>query len=58
MVRDATANGLNVRVALGHSFTLVALTNGLHLTLSTQLLWRSRRSAMTDRIGTRKRNIV
>ena len=34
MVRDATANGLNVRVALGHSFTPVALTNGLHLTLS------------------------
>ena len=35
MVRDATAKGLNVRVAgSGHSFTPVALTNGLHMTLS------------------------
>lgn len=34
MIRDATARGLNVRVAgSGHSFTPVALTNGLHLTL-------------------------
>lgn len=35
MVRDATTRGLNVRVAgSGHSFTPVALTNGLHLTLA------------------------
>lgn len=35
MIRDATARGLNVRVAgSGHSFTPVALTSGLHLTLS------------------------
>ncbi len=35
MVRDATAKGLNLRVAgSGHSFTPVALTSGLHLTLS------------------------
>ncbi|VVO54810.1 L-gulono-1,4-lactone dehydrogenase [Pseudomonas fluorescens] len=34
MVNEATRNGLNVRVAgSGHSFTAVALTNGLHLTL-------------------------
>ncbi|MBD9649357.1 FAD-binding protein [Ensifer sp. ENS09] len=36
MVRDATAQGLNVRCAgSGHSFTPVALTSGLHLTLSS-----------------------
>ena len=35
MVRDAAGRGLKVRVAgSGHSFTPVALTNGLHLTLS------------------------
>ncbi len=35
MVREATSNGLNVRCAgSGHSFTPVALTSGLHLTLS------------------------
>ncbi|WP_271408093.1 D-arabinono-1,4-lactone oxidase [Pseudomonas sp. Q1-7] len=35
MIRDATRKGLNVRVAgSGHSFTPVALTNGLHLTLA------------------------
>jgi len=35
MIRDATAKGLKVRVAgSGHSFTPVALTNGLHLTLA------------------------
>ncbi|MDP0926784.1 D-arabinono-1,4-lactone oxidase [Paracoccus onubensis] len=35
MIADATAKGLNVRVAgSGHSFTPVALTNGLHLTLA------------------------
>lgn len=35
MIADATQKGLNVRVAgSGHSFTPVALTNGLHLTLS------------------------
>lgn len=35
VVADATARGLDVRVAgSGHSFTPVALTNGLHLTLS------------------------
>ncbi len=35
LVRDATAKGLKVRVAgSGHSFTPVALTGGLHLTLS------------------------
>lgn len=35
MVRDAAVKGLNVRVAgSGHSFTPVALTNGLHLTLA------------------------
>ncbi|AGT07411.1 D-arabinono-1,4-lactone oxidase [Paracoccus aminophilus] len=35
MVRDATSRGLNVRAAgSGHSFTPVALTSGLHLTLS------------------------
>ena len=35
MVGDATGRGVNVRVAgSGHSFTPVALTNGLHLTLS------------------------
>ncbi|WP_175650660.1 D-arabinono-1,4-lactone oxidase [Pseudomonas sp. Marseille-P9899] len=34
LVSDATRRGLNVRVAgSGHSFTPVALTNGLHLTL-------------------------
>ncbi|QKZ04215.1 D-arabinono-1,4-lactone oxidase [Pseudomonas eucalypticola] len=34
MVSDATSKGMNVRVAgSGHSFTPVALTNGLHLTL-------------------------
>ncbi|MBD9621651.1 FAD-binding protein [Ensifer sp. ENS06] len=36
MVRDATAQGLNVRCAgSGHSFTPVALTSGLQLTLSS-----------------------
>ncbi|ASY54975.1 MULTISPECIES: D-arabinono-1,4-lactone oxidase [Sinorhizobium] len=35
MVREATSAGLNVRCAgSGHSFTPVALTSGLHLTLS------------------------
>ncbi|OOG68369.1 FAD-dependent oxidoreductase [Sinorhizobium sp. A49] len=35
MVREATSQGLNVRCAgSGHSFTPVALTSGLHLTLS------------------------
>src|SRR5579875_653806 len=35
LVADATSRGLNVRAAgSGHSFTPVALTNGLHLTLS------------------------
>ena len=35
MVRDATGRGVNVRVAgSGHSFTPVALTNGLHMTLA------------------------
>lgn len=35
MIADATGKGMNVRVAgSGHSFTPVALTNGLHLTLS------------------------
>lgn len=35
MIASATAKGLNVRAAgSGHSFTPVALTNGLHLTLS------------------------
>ncbi|BAN49641.1 D-arabinono-1,4-lactone oxidase [Metapseudomonas resinovorans] len=35
MIREATGKGLNVRVAgSGHSFTPVALTNGLHLTLA------------------------
>ena len=35
LVRDATGRGLKVRAAgSGHSFTPVALTNGLHLTLS------------------------
>src|SRR6218665_417735 len=35
MVREATSSGLNVRCAgSGHSFTPVALTSGLHLTLS------------------------
>lgn len=35
LVSGATSRGLNVRVAgSGHSFTPVALTNGLHLTLS------------------------
>ncbi|MCY1504990.1 L-gulono-1,4-lactone dehydrogenase [compost metagenome] len=35
MIRDATRKGLNVRVAgSGHSFTPVALTNGLHMTLA------------------------
>lgn len=35
MISDATRKGLNVRVAgSGHSFTPVALTNGLHLTLA------------------------
>ncbi|KFX69761.1 FAD-dependent oxidoreductase [Pseudomonas taeanensis MS-3] len=35
MISDATGKGLNVRVAgSGHSFTPVALTSGLHLTLS------------------------
>ncbi|MGH1539700.1 MAG: D-arabinono-1,4-lactone oxidase [Arenicella sp.] len=35
LIRDATEKGLNVRCAgSGHSFTPVALTNGLHLTLS------------------------
>lgn len=35
MIAGATARGLNVRVAgSGHSFTPVALTSGLHLTLS------------------------
>ena len=35
MVSGATEKGLNVRCAgSGHSFTPVALTNGLHLTLS------------------------
>ncbi|AFL48618.1 FAD/FMN-containing dehydrogenase [Sinorhizobium fredii] len=35
MVRQATSAGLNVRCAgSGHSFTPVALTSGLHLTLS------------------------
>ncbi|OKP80973.1 FAD-dependent oxidoreductase [Ensifer adhaerens] len=36
MVREATAQGLNVRCAgSGHSFTPVALTSGLQLTLSS-----------------------
>lgn len=36
MVREATSNGLAVRCAgSGHSFTPVALTSGLHLTLSS-----------------------
>ncbi len=36
MVREATSQGLNVRCAgSGHSFTPVALTSGLHLTLSS-----------------------
>ncbi|MBV4540363.1 D-arabinono-1,4-lactone oxidase [Pseudomonas vlassakiae] len=35
MVHDASNKGMNVRVAgSGHSFTAVALTNGLHLTLA------------------------
>lgn len=35
MVHDASSKGMNVRVAgSGHSFTAVALTNGLHLTLA------------------------
>lgn len=35
LIRDATRKGLNVRVAgSGHSFTPVALTSGLHLTLA------------------------
>lgn len=35
LVRDAANKGMNVRVAgSGHSFTAVALTNGLHLTLA------------------------
>ncbi len=35
LIADATGKGLNVRVAgSGHSFTPVALTNGLHLTLA------------------------
>ncbi|KQW63077.1 MULTISPECIES: D-arabinono-1,4-lactone oxidase [unclassified Ensifer] len=35
MVREATSQGLNVRCAgSGHSFTPVALTSGLHLTLA------------------------
>jgi FAD/FMN-containing dehydrogenase len=35
MLREATSKGMNVRVAgSGHSFTPVALTNGLHLTLA------------------------
>ncbi|MCY1270873.1 L-gulono-1,4-lactone dehydrogenase [compost metagenome] len=35
MIREATRKGLNVRVAgSGHSFTPVALTSGLHLTLA------------------------
>lgn len=35
LVRDAAAGGLKIRVAgSGHSFTPIALTNGLHLTLS------------------------
>jgi FAD/FMN-containing dehydrogenase len=35
MIIDATGKGLNVRVAgSGHSFTPVALTSGLHLTLA------------------------
>lgn len=35
LVADATSRGLNVRCAgSGHSFTPVALTNGLHLTLA------------------------
>lgn len=35
MVNDASSKGMNVRVAgSGHSFTAVALTNGLHLTLA------------------------
>ena len=35
MIAKASAQGMNVRVAgSGHSFTPVALTNGLHLTLS------------------------
>ncbi|WAG76746.1 FAD-binding protein [Metapseudomonas furukawaii] len=35
LIRDATGKGLNVRVAgSGHSFTPVALTSGLHLTLA------------------------
>ncbi|ACP23817.1 FAD-linked oxidoreductase [Sinorhizobium fredii NGR234] len=38
MVREATSAGLNVRCAgSGHSFTPVALTSGLHLTLSGML---------------------
>lgn len=35
LIAEASAKGMNVRVAgSGHSFTPVALTNGLHLTLS------------------------
>ena len=35
MVSDATGRGVNVRVAgSGHSFTPIALTNGLHMTLA------------------------
>ncbi|CAI3801079.1 hypothetical protein GLGCALEP_02648 [Pseudomonas sp. MM221] len=35
MVNQASSNGMNVRVAgSGHSFTPVALTNGLHLSLA------------------------
>lgn len=35
MIRESTREGLNVRVAgSGHSFTPVALTNGMHLTLA------------------------
>nr|WP_025807887.1 D-arabinono-1,4-lactone oxidase [Pseudomonas chlororaphis] len=35
LIRESTGKGLNVRVAgSGHSFTPVALTNGMHLTLA------------------------